>query len=438
MEGMRSSVTEVSFSPARRARFFYVQAQTSNGTASDGLGHAQVVAADGRSGSSSGYNVASLTANGGEVTTTPVTLSASVTDPKTGMTSWGYSAKMLDVQLTRNGADIADPKPEVPVMVGECNAMSVAISPLPADLPPLTYKWTIPGDKIKDFKTTGQIPNNNTNPPTPGTTFTGHKVELPSADLQTQSPYFYWYNGTFAGDSKDVSVDVTIAGKTITLKGKCKVYRPQFVKVPKNTFTATYTKEGTKSYYLGGKVTFGNPGVTFNATVQTPNVANAAGSIAFEQLATINYAVQGQLNGTPYSIKSSASDSLDTTDNDITYQDSAVGIAAGNTASTTDSDNPGLNPKDSDKTMQVDGAFNTYLVYRPKAEGSIWVVLGKLEWSFAFSAFYKNDDPTVMPTWVATTTSPTDTTQNPEGDDTHDLPEWSMRGQDAPWTKVTP
>lgn len=435
-QGMsRPSIQDASFSSRRKARLYLAQIQNGTGTADDGLGDAQVLGPRSLSGQQTGtckgYKIVLChPGTDGKLTVPGVTLSSSVTGAQLYQTVWSYSCQVMTLQMTRNSVDITNPnKPEVPVMVGERNQMGVSISPVPQDVAPPTFNWTLPTDgTIKDFiETTG---NSNAVPPTP---FTGKKVEMPSADLQTQSPHFYWYNGTFAGDSKDISVDVTLDGKTITIKGKCKVYRPKF-----NSFTATYTKERPQSYYLGG-VRFGNPGITFNAAVQTPNVAVAAGSIAFEQKTTFNYAVQGHLNGTSYSQTRSASDALDSVDADPRYDVSSVRIAAGSTSTTTDSDSPSISPVTTDETMQASGSFKTYLVYKPGGDGSIWVVLGKLDWSFAFSAsYYKSGNPAIMPTWVATTTSPTDTTTNPVGSDTYDLPEWSMRAQDAKWTQVTP
>lgn len=427
-----ASVQSVAFSFGRKPRIYLAQTQTVWGTADDGLGHAQVVTttANGQTGTSQGYKPILCHPTGGTLVTSAVTLSASATSKQTYVASWSYSAQVMALQMTRNGVDITSPnKPEVPVMVGERNQMGVSVSPVPQGVAPPTFQWTLPTtDVIKDYIETAGNPS--AVPPTP---FTGRKVELPAGDSTTQSPHFYWYNATFAGDSKEVSVVVTIAGTPITIKGKCKVYRPKF-----NSLTGTYTKERPQSYSLGGSIQFGNPGVRWNATVQTPTVANAAGSIAFEQKVTFNFAVQGHSTGTPYSLKSSATDALDSASGNVRYGNSIVGITAGSVASTTESDNPALSPETTDETMQASGSFKTYLVYKPSSEGSIWVVLGKLDWSFAFSALYKNDDPTVMPTWIATTTSPTDTTTNPIGSDTYDLPEWSMRGQDAKWTKVTP
>lgn len=384
----------LSFSPQRQPRLLLVQAPAAAGTADNGLGDAQVVTTDrqpgGSSGRSDGYKIVKGTVAGDTLTTPGITLSASATPP-TAMqhfvASWGYSAQVMTTQVSRNGTDITSPnKPEVPVMVGELNQMGVTFSPVPPDVAPPTYQWTIPGDKIKNFVETAGDPN-----ATPPTFSTGKKVELPAADLQTQSPRFYWYNGTFAGDSKDVQVTVTVDGETYTLKGKCKVHRPTM-----NHFTGTFTDRvptvGVTDYLIGGEHRtrlglgdFLHDGITWDAEVSTPD--HGAGEIGFTQLLT----EQTSYTRNDNSITTLSSGGKYALDGGLgAMYAGTVAIGNSDTKTRRISDTPENPLTDSYKHTSVDNSFKTYLMYKPKNPGpdnlSVWVPLGVLNWDWSGTA----------------------------------------------------
>ena len=187
---------------------------------------------------------------------------------------------------------------------------------------------------------------------------------------------------------------VTMDGVAIPVKGKCKVYRPKF-----NTYTGTYTTQNPPSKYSGGFIQFGggtSPGIIFDATVETPNVAIAAGTVAFEQLAKITLGWQGvDLQGSYHKTKSVADFALDSADDIPRYYDPAnpgeaiKPIVVGAFASIEDQDAPKIDVDPNyDDTAQYTGDYKTYLVYKPNADESIWVVLGRLNWNFAFDATY--------------------------------------------------
>lgn len=105
LQGAQPSVSEVGFRYSHRPRFFLMQAQTAAGTSDDGLGHPQVLATDGRSGSSSGNKISSYTVSNGQIKTSDVTLMASVTNPDASGASWGYSAQILTITMQNPTGD---------------------------------------------------------------------------------------------------------------------------------------------------------------------------------------------------------------------------------------------------------------------------------------------------------------------------------------------
>ena len=145
------------------------------GTADNGLGYTQTVTyidpGGGQSGSSVGYRPVLVHPDGNTLTVDAVTLSASPPPNQHFRAYWGYSCAIMEVKMMRNGVDITSPdRPEVPVMVGEKNNLTVSIQP---NSPDSTYQWTIPGERIKYFaETTGVIPAK------------GEIIPLEPADLQ--------------------------------------------------------------------------------------------------------------------------------------------------------------------------------------------------------------------------------------------------------------
>ncbi|PQV63392.1 hypothetical protein B1R32_11247 [Abditibacterium utsteinense] len=348
---------------------------------------------------------------------------------------------MITLQITRNGRDVTNPKnPEVPVMVGERNQMGVSVSPSP-QIP--TYQWTIPGDKIKDYLETPVSPN--TTPP-----FTAEKVELPASDLQIQSPYFYWYNGSFTGESREVSVVVNVYGTPITLKSKFKVYRPRMdsytgTYTPRNPPAGydTYSKNGIGYDFLGLGTPDGNknsPGITYLGKVSTPSIPNAAGEVAYTQLITANSeeSIAGQGH-----TRQQATDALDSA-----YPPRYGGsdaIAAGVSAqSVAGNDSPGAVGNNAQQTgdfFKQDSQFKAYLVYKPNGTGSIWVTLGVLNWSFKMTATLNLNNPPTY--WDVTDQFPTvqangDSPAPITGTDSTTLPEYSERIQDHTPVPVAP
>lgn len=426
------SYNTASFTSDDKSHFMLIQAGQGGayGTATNGLGDEQVVTysptppispqalRNGQTGTSSGYEIVLCHPDGGKFTTPPVTLSAGASPPQGAhfFPYWRYNCRAMNVGMSRNAADITNS--EVPVMVGEQNAMSVAIGPLPQGWIP-TYQWSIPGETVKGFQES---------------VTTGQKVDLPNADLESPNPSFYWYNGTFGGDSQELSVTITILNeKTIILKGKCNVYRPRM-----NSFEGIYTSNiPTITYVNGGARLGGNGiGITWNASVENPSVAVAGGEIAFEQVVDLSHTFQGVSQGNPYNNGAIKADCLDSLDSDPRYSNSATPIASNATQIITSDDSPALGPLNSDNTYQADDHFTTYLVYKPTGNSSIWVVLGSLNWIYKFEARY-DDPPTVQPypTWIVTSHSPTGTVS---GTDTHEFPKWVDHAQDVPEIPMNP
>ena len=292
-----------------------------------------------------------------------------------------------------------------------------------------TYSWNVPGERIKNFEETAGDPN--ATPPVP---FSGHKVPL--TDLSGPSVSFHWINGDFAGEQNDVTVDVTIDGKTAKAKAKFKVFRPRM-----DSFTGTYTSNNPTVDYIQGSIGLGDlvnsqqthRGITWRASVETPGTSRAGGDIAFEQLlAGYNLTAQGTRGGTPYNKQKQGSNALDSLDSDPRYGDSSTFIPLGAIGSVVGDDSPSVRPEFSDNQISIDHSFKTYLVYRPLGADSIWVVLGKLDWSFAVTAHY------AIPNWVIDSYSPTTPASEVTGQDEHELPEWDIRAQDIPTTDVPP
>ncbi|PQV63394.1 hypothetical protein B1R32_11249 [Abditibacterium utsteinense] len=440
-----ASVQSVAFSPAREPRIYLAQTQTAYGTANDGLGHAQVVttSANGQIGISQGYKPVLCHPTGDTLVTSAVTLSASATSKQTYIASWSYSAQILNLQITRNGRDVTNPKnPEVPVMVGERNQMGVSVSPSP-QIP--TYQWTIPGDKIKDYLETPVSPN--TTPP-----FTGKKVELPAADLQTPSPHFYWYNGSFTGESREVSVVVTLYGTPMTIKSKFKVYRPRM-----GSFTGTFTPRippiGLSTYPttingqtvlidflgLGTQATGGNKGITYVAQVSTPNIAVAAGQIAYVQLITADS--ETKITDEKHTT-TQVTDALDNGQPSLTYHGTDA-IAAGATEQAiTRDDTPGgvgNNFNANGDFFKQNSQFKTYLMYKPSNTIGIWVPLGLLNWSVSFKVTLNE---AANPPWDFTNLFPTRKPDGSppdiiQGNGSTTFPEFTQRIQDNPGVPVS-
>jgi len=439
------SLQNTSFSPRHKPHIYLAQAQPANGTADDGLGDAQVVTSGPQQatiGTSKGYKIVLChPGTGGTLTVPAVTLIGSGTT-QYYEAGWSYNCQVMTLQMTRNSVDITNPnKPEVPVMVGEPNQMGVSLSPVPQDIAPPTFQWTIPGDKIKDYIETAGNPT--AVPPLP---FTGRKVELPASDLTTQSPHFYWYNGTFAGDSKEVSVVVTFAGKPITIKGKCKVYRPRMDK-----FTGTYVTPlppHATDALVGesdtGVIKFSphNEGVSFYVTVTAPNIPVAQGQIALLQKASsINIKTKGVEAGTPFYEGLTASNALDSSDNDPIYgtqpggspYDTHTTMIPGGSATTSGSDTPDANVRAAVDHLDFSESFTMYLVYQPSTPNSIQVVLGKVDWGWTVKA----NRTSALGSWNITSYTPqTPGNITPDNVDEHELPVWDTRLQDVPMSTI--
>ncbi len=460
---IRPSVQNVALSSRHRGRFIQVQAQTAYGTADDGLGDDVSMTSDGLFGVSQGYKVVlchPATVNGViTLTTADVILSASVDPPPgaNGLPYWEFSAQIVDLKITRaidpvHPIDITNPNnPEQDVMVGEKVSLNVAMPALPTDAGTPTYQWTIGGNDatngsvIKDFLTTGQIAN-------PHVAFTGHKDPLTAADLQLQNPHFYWYNGTLTGTSQEVSVVVTIDGKPITVKAKFKVYRPNF-----DGLTITYQKqtgiheaEPMIEFDLLDSISFTplSPGVKFVGVATVPNVSVAAGQIALQQLAlsTSDVKVKNEVV-IPHTYKQLVDEyGIDTLTNNQIF--SMPGLTAN--APRIETRKP-ITPDTDDGTAFVEGNdqpqvpsndwtkiiakfdFTMYLMYKPDSAGSIWVPLGKQDWGWGFTA----TDVNYTRDWAYTNPYPSvaGATGN-IGTDTHDLPTWDSRPQDAYYTPI--
>ena len=434
-------------------RLFLVQTQTRSGTANNGLGVAPDYTGPytptTNGGKSESYAVSAVTPDAtGKISVTRsllATVTAYVKDDITGA-SWKYRARILDIKIKRNGVDVTAPKPAKDVMVGEINSMNVEISGAAGlTLPPITYLWDIPGDRVKDFVTTAA-----------NTTFTGHAVQLTTTDLQSSSPSFYWYNGTFAGDSKEVSVVVTISGKPITVKAEFKVYRPSF-----DGLTVTYQKqkppheaEPMVDFDKINSISFGplSPGVKFVGVATVPNIPAAAGQIALQQLAT-STPTSGVKVKNEVAIPHTYEHLVDTIGVDVGDNEQQIFTMPNNAqnAPPTDTRKP-INPGTDGGTAFTEGDdtpnvpsdpwtkiiakfdFTMYLMYKPTSTvGSIWVPLGKNSWGGGFDA----DDATHTKNWVFTDRYPTVAQAIGNGGvDTHDLPEWDSSPRNAHYEPI--
>ena len=388
------------------------------GGADDGLGDPEVALdAPAVGGVSSGTHVVVVTVGGGNgapvtVTTPAVSLSASCAG-ENAMTSWSYSAQVAEPVMTCNGTTMS-PDKQLQVMVGQHIAVAVSV-PVPNTMP-VTQQWTVPGDRIKNFaETTGDYAVN------PVVPCTGHKVDLPAADLQQSGVSFYWYNGSFGGTSNNVTVQVTVDGKSITLTGKIKVFRPKFT-----SFTGQYLYDPRAYRDSPEMVT----GISWMATVENPNIAAATGRLAYEQVVKLDGHIQGKEPLAPhapyqFSLSSGGATWLDSKDEDARYgseNNAWKDIASGATETHGDNDEPRQATSFTDTAIQINHAFRTYLVYRP-GDGnsdSIWVVLGYLDWKASYTAAL-DETPGQMPQWVVTP----GTAENLTGVDDYQLPDWT-------------
>jgi hypothetical protein len=447
-----TSIQDAIYSPRQHPRLRLIQTQGGGGNVTNGLGDTpQTVPTGGNSSNitSEGYEVTLCHPGGSRTFTTPaVTLYAAGTSgPGAGyMPSWTYNAGVMGLSITRNNVDITSPDhPEIPVMVGEKNTVAVSISPIPTGngIAPPTYKWTIEGSRIKNYV---QTSGTQANPPAAATPYSASEVELPAEDLTKQTLDFYWYNGSFAGDSNEVKCVITLDGEQpITLKGKCKVYRPRL-----DSYTGTYTSRNPPidvSTYetsidgqpvmidflgLGTKATAGIRGITFSAQVDNPLIPSADGEIAFLQLISANS--ETNITGTaPSTVQTTdALDSARTTPEFHGTDD----IAAGATNQVINRDDtPGAIGNNLDSKgdfYKQDSRFKTHLLYRPRTANSIWVPLGLLEWRVSFKVVLNDPDvpPFVFSNLFPTTQPNGDPPAIIAGTDSTTFPKYTERIQD--------
>lgn len=261
-----------------------------------------------------------------------------------------------------------------------------------------SIQWTLPGETVKGY-----------------TTGAASQVTLLSAtDLQAKELAFYWKAAT--SSSSVVTVQGVVGGAQMKASAKLEALAPTNVSMTSHTTAvqlgATYRYPVALSF--GSDLALDRAGIAFAFGAQAPKGGD--GQIAGAQL--INYTVC-------FTGLDAPQDAQPTCQTKGTFElDNAfpvanpVSISGGRSATWTNDDSPQTPVVSYARTLSRSDRFKTYLVYRPSGADSIWVSLGRLDWSWSGGARREGRrgrwNGPLNPLW----------TTNPVGSPTSELPEW--------------
>lgn len=335
-----------------------------------------------------------------------------------------YSAYVIvpKVEIDRDGVIISGLTSDV--IVGQRMRLKEIIKPPDADSDQGSTQWTVPGATVKSYTQTRNK---------------GEALPLTVADLVGDALAFHWIDG---GVGRDVTLVWSVGGIPFPTKATFNVGRP----------TATFTSELTSlvpavdvrgdgvfnygdAYLAFGPASVaqqgGTDGITYRGNVVC---ASEAGKIGFVQLFKVDSSIV--VDGTMWPQKTPVPNTsvLDTYANQIVVEETA--IAANSTKEIKKGDSPSSKCSGPKRTkLQISYmSFDTYLMYKPDGNDSIWVTLCKMPWAWAGVAEGNDMDET---SWICTARS--SPTSVPVGPDSAEIPTWTAAYNGSiVWQRPTP
>ena len=278
-------------------------------------------------------------------------------------------------------------------------------------------KWVIGGTKVKNYDQTSVA--------------IAAKEDLQAADLQNQDEVaFYWIDG---GAEIEVEFSATVNGTSATAKAMFDVNRPKanYYKGIQTTLIrpVDVRRNGLKfGLYFGAYDS--SPGIKWEAEVATP--ANGQGEIAIVQLVNVLHErTSDDAANTKERLSSDGKLVLDNAVVSPIYFDEVTKLGNNDTQTYSNSDSPGNPLGPGRKFVTATDSFETYLMYKPTGDDSIWVTLSVLTWSWSGSATRVETDDPNSNDWVRTSGKPDRESEaapklpDIQGVNSTTLPEWN-------------
>ena len=293
---------------------------------------------------------------------------------------------------------LSDDKPHQTI-VGKHVHLLVRVKDHP-DATITSIQWTIPGDTVKSY-TTGRA---------------SHIDMLSDTDLQAKEILFYWRAST--GSSAVVTVQGTVGGKQLKATAKLEALAPTNVSMRSRTTTVRFgaTPNFRQALSFGNDAAPDSVGIAFTFSAQAPRGGD--GEIAGAQLIS-SRTCYTDIEAPPDAVPTCQGNPAFLLDNSFPVADS-IHVSGGGSGTWTNNDSPQSGTQPFERTLSRSDGFRTYLVYKPSGADSIWVSLGRLDWSWAGSARREGDGRRarwigpLQPAWTA----------NPVGSATSELPQW--------------
>ncbi len=287
------------------------------------------------------------------------------------------------------------------VIVGQ--QMNLICKTVTANGPTLNnFQWKVPGFAISNYVANGNSGIVYTNFPT-----------------DNSNVIFYWADGA---NDRIVQCSAVVSGKPVAATATFSVLRPTATLTPQLTTNQPSVSISVAGYPGDGislhPGSYDSPAITWIGIVTTP--ANGAGAIAFTQLAAPERHVI-YTNGVAEKWTSNGTNMLDGIYG-VQYAGETP-IGGGGTRSWVQSDTPQAGV-DVLKYASVNDHFQTYLMYKPDGDNSIWVTLQTLNWSWGGMATKGTNGVWSLSNSTLTTT---------EGSDSTILPQWNGSAANIQW-----
>jgi len=295
-------------------------------------------------------------------------------------------------------------------MVGE--HVRLWVRSVPTGIVPTNIRWTVAANTVRTYSQS---------------TSAGTAAPLIEAELQVEHVSFHWINGSFAGESKSVTVTATVAGAAKTKTATFTVFRPRWDRFTTTPSSINICRNNfprhTGTYLAAYDPITGKVGMEWNAQVTAP--PDGEGDVGFTQLInddrvfTLN-------NGTPLYFSTNGTFVLDDGAGGTIQYNGSRNIADNGSrtfdwASTGSGDSPASLLTASLMKSSANTKFRVYLMYRPAGPDSIWVTLSVATWEFI-------GQTTRIGAPASTDNNWNDPTQqrlpHTNGVDSFDLPEW--------------
>jgi hypothetical protein len=269
-------------------------------------------------------------------------------------------------------------------------------------------QWTIPAEAVKNYTQS---------------TAAGTRTNLAAGDLSGATVDFYWIDR----GSKTVQVAATVRGASQSASVTVNVLVPTDVTMTSVTGTVAVSNPGFPG--SGLELHFGTnatPGITWTFSAKAP--AGGSGEIAGTQLDAPTH--QRTLNSGVVQKRNPAGAML--LDTNVPYA-ASVPIAAGAAATWTSSDTPGLPLSATLQSVTGRARFETYFMYKPAGADSIWVTIGRLDWSWTGTTARAGAPASPANNWGAPTATSPAAGANPAGAPSTQLPTWTDNVTSLTW-----